>query len=361
MSIMKDSTIFIIDGSKAISGTGASFEFAINMPRGKNYNRVCLLQAIIPKSYFLCTTGENTFILSENGTNTTVTVTQGSYNAISWITLIGTLLTNSSTQGWTYTITLPNPEIQVDTAMFTYSCTGGAGTQPIIIFPATSLLYEQFGFSAGSSNSFVGGTLISTNVLKFQVEDCIFVHSSISHNEDQSSQNDVLQEIYASSTPNWTNIIYQNSGAVEAYSKRLLSANNNIYSFSLTDELENPMNLHGLYPVFTIVVYEADNINDLIARDLLQKVDRYKEQMDIYNQMLRQFEKQSQLLENMQVQLQYQSQHMKRLEEERNGTNNDKLDSMDPKDNTEQPTDNDKLDSLNPADNPETKPETNNI
>ena len=119
MSIMKDSTIFIIDGSKAISGTGANFNININMPKGKNYNRVCLLQAIIPKSYFLCTTGENTFILSENG-NTTVTVTQGSYNAISWTILIGNLLTSSSTAGWTYTITLPDPRFQVDTAMFTY-------------------------------------------------------------------------------------------------------------------------------------------------------------------------------------------------------------------------------------------------
>jgi len=264
MSLIHDSTIFIIDSSKRVSGTGANFQFVINIPRGHDYDRVCVLQAIIPKSYYLVNAPYNTFILLENGVHTTITVPEGNYNAQSWITIMGALLTTSSSQGWTYTITRPNPMTQVDTGMFTYSVKANS-SQPSIIFPSSSLLFEQFGFTIASTNTFIGGSLTSTCVMKFQVEDVIFIHSNMASNTDQSANNDVLQEIYASSTPNYSNIIYQNSGCIEAYSKKLISPDNNMYSFSLTDELQNSINLRGLNCVITIVVYKKDNLNQLIA------------------------------------------------------------------------------------------------
>ena len=38
-----------------------------------------------------------------------------------------------------------------------------------------------------------------------------------------------------------------------------------MYSFSLTDELQNSINLRGLNCVITIVVYKKDNLKQLIA------------------------------------------------------------------------------------------------
>ena len=221
MNLSSDSVIDIIDSSQALSGTTSNFQYQINIPRGNEYDRVCVLQAIIPKSYYLVNAPYNTITLSENGVQTTVTITPGNYNVKSWTTLIAALLTAASSQGWTYTITFPNAITQVDTGLFTYTVSGNGSLQPQIIFPSTSLVYEQFGFSASSTNVFVANNLTSVNVVKFQVEDVIFIHSDISYNNDQTSKNDVLQEIYASSTPNFSNIIYQNSGAIEAYSKKL--------------------------------------------------------------------------------------------------------------------------------------------
>ncbi len=254
MSLFKDSVIFIIDSSKAISGHSSDFQYQLNIPKGHDYDRVCVLQAIIPKSYYLVSDPYNQVILLENGIQTTITIPIGNYNVRSWITLIGPLLTNNSSQGWTYTITYPNSVTQVDTGMFTYNVTGNTGLQPQFIFPDNSKLYEQFGFDKSSTNVFVNNSLTSSNVIKFQVEDVIFIHSNISYNMDMSSQNDVLQEIYASSTPNFTNIVYQNTGQFEAYSKKLLSANNNVYNFSLTDENNNHIYLNGLNCVITIIV-----------------------------------------------------------------------------------------------------------
>jgi hypothetical protein len=271
MSLIADSSIFIINSADRISGTDSNFQYIINMPKNSGYDRVCMLQALIPKSYYLVASPFNTFILSESGVQTTVTVTPGNYNVRSWITLLGALLTSSSSHGYTYTITFPNSLTDVDTGKFTYTVTGNVGVQPSIIFPVTSELYEQFGFSASSTNTFSGSTLTSANVVKFQVEDVLFIHSDISYNNDQSSYHDVLQEIFASSTPMYSNIVYQNNGAVEAYSKRLLSAQNNTYRFTITDEQNRAINLNGLNCVFTIVCYNKDNINQLIASDILRK------------------------------------------------------------------------------------------
>lgn len=271
MSIITDASIFIVDSSrrKGIDDTDADFSFEINIPRNSNYDRVCLLQAIIPKSYYIVEAPRNTMTLSENGVETIITLLEGNYNVISWITLIGAQLTASSSQGYTYTITFPDSLTSLDTGKFTYTVTGNAGVQPKFIFNTTTEVHEQFGFSRGSTNTFVGNSLDSANVVKFQAEDVLLIHSDISYNSDQSAYTDVLQEIYASSTPMYSNVIYQCT-AFEAYSKKLLSANKNIYRFTITDEHNNKINLNGLNCVLTLVCYNKDNINQIIASDILK-------------------------------------------------------------------------------------------
>jgi len=268
MSLIGDGTIFIIDSSQRVSGHSSSFQYQINLPKDKDYDRVCVLQAILPKSFYLVSSPTNRFILSENGVETEIAVTPGNYNARSWLTLMANQLTTNSSQGWIYTITFPNSVTEVETGKFTYFVSGNGGIQPKFIFSETTKVDEQFGFSGGSTNTFVGDQLTSVNVVKFQVEDVVFIHSDLAYNNDMSSKTDVLQEIYASSTPNFTNIIFQNTGLCEAYSKQLLSGNNNVYSFNLTDEKENHIHLNGLDCVITILIYKKDNINKLIANTI---------------------------------------------------------------------------------------------
>lgn len=268
MSLITESTIYIIDSSQRISGTDSRFTYKINLPKGNEYNRVCLLQAIIPKSYYLIDEPLNTFTLSENGFDTIVTIPKGNYNAPMWSKFIANLLTTSSSQGYVYACALPDANVTTSTGKFTYSVSNNGGVQPFFIFPAESHLNEVFGFVRGSSNQFSGNSLISVNVIKFQNEDVLLIHSDISKNNDQTSYADVLQEIYASSSPSFTNVIYQNSGMLEGYSKPLVTQNNNVFSFSITDEDNHVLNLNGLNCVFTILVYKKDDINQLIARGL---------------------------------------------------------------------------------------------
>lgn len=69
---MEDSVTFLIDSSKRISGSTSDFTYQLNIPKNKQYDYVCVLQAIIPKSYYLIQAGLNTFTLQENGVNTTI-------------------------------------------------------------------------------------------------------------------------------------------------------------------------------------------------------------------------------------------------------------------------------------------------
>jgi hypothetical protein len=268
MSQITEGTIYIVDSSQRLSGSNSEFSYQMILPKGNEYNRVLMLQAIIPKSYYLIDAPHNVMTLSENGVNRTVTLTPGNYNAVMWTSFIGALLTSSSSQGYTYTCTIPNSNSDVSTGKFTYRVTGNGLIQPIFIFPEESPINEQFGFDEGSSTSFAGGALTSTNVVKFQNEDALMIHSDISKNNDQSSFSDVLQEIYASSTPSFTNVIYQNTGLIEAYSKELTTKNNNVFNFKITDEHNNVLNLNGLNCLFTILVYRKDEINQLIARGI---------------------------------------------------------------------------------------------
>ncbi len=258
--MIADGTIYIIDSSKRINGTDANFSYKIELPREKDYNRVVVLQALIPKSYYLVTAPYNTFILEENGTEVIITLPEGNYNVQSFINVVSNLLSSNSPNTWIYNIQYNDSLISVETGRFKYIVSGNSG-QPSFKF--NDYLYEQFGFVKNSVNIFVGDELVSTSVIKFQNEDVILIHSDISYNNDQSEYTDVLQEIYASSTPPMSNIVYQNSGNLEAYSKQLLSKNKSVFRFTLTDENNRELNLNNLNCVFTILVYRKDNINDL--------------------------------------------------------------------------------------------------
>jgi hypothetical protein len=266
---MTDSTVFIIDSSKRLpGGTDSDFHYQIQIPKIQSYSHACILDAIIPKSYYLVAAPNNIFNLIENGVTTLITVIPANYNVISWQTIMASLLTTNSSQGWTYTITYPDSKTQPDTGQFTYSVTGNGSLQPQISFPSNSTLYEQFGFPIASTNSFVANTLVSQNVLKFQQEDCLFLHSNLITTNTSDSTTDVLQAIMASSTPPFSNVVYSVGGAVEAKSHRLATSTDNVYSFTITDEKNNVLNLNGLNCVFTIVIYQKDMINQIIGKNI---------------------------------------------------------------------------------------------
>lgn len=141
-----------------------------------------------------------------------------------------------------------------------------AVTYPSISTPDT-------GFLPGSTNAFNGTTLMSTCVIKLQSEDRLLVHSNIVNNP---TDNDVLVSINSSTSINYSSINYT-CPAPEFYSRLLTSQNNNTYSFSLTDEDCELIQLNGLNMNFTLLLYKKDDIFDKIRNFMKMVVMKNEE------------------------------------------------------------------------------------
>jgi hypothetical protein len=195
MSLIKNNQrqIFYINSYNRISGTNSNFSYKFNINATINYTHVVVLQASIPKTYYLISQNYNTFILQENATQIIIAISVGTYNKNSFRLALQNLLTNNSVNHWTYTITAINPDIQVDTGLYTFNVSTNS-SQPSIIFSGdNNNCYEQMGFMANSVNTFVSNQLISVNVVNFSLESTLFIHSDICQNK---LQDNILQEIY---------------------------------------------------------------------------------------------------------------------------------------------------------------------
>jgi len=258
--MLTNKRIYYINSHNRINGTHSDFLHKVDIPPGESYDRVCVLSAIIPKSYYLIQQNFNTFTLRENGVNATVTIPVGNYTAITFKTTLQTALNTATMNGWVYTVTFNQQN-----GKYTYTVAGNGGNQPTFI--TTTNVYEQLGFDSNSVVNFVGNTVTSTNVIKMQVEDAIFIHSDMSCSEESS----VLQEIFTAGSADFSSIKYECLDFI-GYSKVLSSDKNNVYRFTITNEDGRILDLNGLNVNITLCVYKKDDINQQIRNYLKFKL-----------------------------------------------------------------------------------------
>lgn len=270
MSYIKESRIYYINSRNRISGTDSNFNFQIEFPLGNEFDHVALMSCIIPKSYYLIQEGQHTFTLSENTQTVEIVIPIGNYNRPSLASTVETLLNNASPNGLTYTVTFPISRTEGDTGKYTFTVTN-LGIYPVLTFG--TYVYENLGFERNSSNHFTLNAqtnqieLVSTNVIKLQKEDAIYICSDI-----VNDSNNILQEVYSSTNPDFTHISFYNNN-VEAYAKKLNKSGT--YNFYITNEDQQPIELNGQNVVFTIILFKKQNALDLanayIKYSLLKK------------------------------------------------------------------------------------------
>lgn len=195
--------------------------------------------------------------LTEGGTSVTITIPPGNYNINSFCQTVAPLLTAGSPNGLTYTMTYDNNYTQVNTGKIYYS----VNTNSIACsFTFTTLpIYEQFGFSANSTNTFTVGVstsdLTSSNVVKFVCEDSVFIHSNLVQNFGNSNSfSDTLQEVFNNNSIPLSSLIYTNPSPYDT-SKFLSTAFTRSATFSLTDENGIPLYLNGLNVVLHFMIF----------------------------------------------------------------------------------------------------------
>ena len=84
MSAISSSRIFYINTTNKQNGTNSNFTYEIQIPQTEGYNRVCVLQASIPLSFYMIQDGVNVFTLREEyggvETSIQIAIDPGNYN-----------------------------------------------------------------------------------------------------------------------------------------------------------------------------------------------------------------------------------------------------------------------------------------
>lgn len=249
--------VFFVDSAVVVSGTDANFTYMLDLPKYNTFDSVCVLQAAVPKSYYLIANNRNVFTLVEGETYTFITIPPGNYSRRSLASKLTTLLTANSPNNYVYTVSFPDFTINPDTGKYTYTVIG-ALEQPKFIFSWQSSPATQMGFESNSMNTFALNVLESVNVCKLQSQDTIYIKSDLVEN----GNNTILQEVF-SNVPDFSTITFDvgNAGGVKANRRRLRSNRNNIYSFTITDDEDNQLDLNGLNVVFSLLLWDSTKAN----------------------------------------------------------------------------------------------------
>lgn len=258
MSSMTANQTFYINSRERISGSDSNFSIRLPLNSHERYDKCVVTTMAVPKSYYLIQAGYNTFTLREEvkiPVEATITIPIGNYSRRSFQSVVQGLLNSGSPSGWTYTVSYPNSAIEADTGKFTYTVSNNT-TQPLII--CTVNVFECLGFEPNSINTFVGNTLTSTNMIKLQLEDTVFLHSDIC----STGHDNILAGAY-SAVPDMSVISYV-CPDIEACTKSITTVNSNVYNFSITNEDGRVLDLNGRNVVFTLVTYRKDKTMQLV-------------------------------------------------------------------------------------------------
>jgi hypothetical protein len=241
------------------SSTDSSFNYTfLNLDKTKDFDHVSVLSASIPKSYYLLQSGLNSFSLLENSTQVAITLTPGNYNRNSLATTVKNLLNSNSPNGWIYNVTFNNINTTFDNGFYYFSVTGNSSIQPSFIF--TNGIFEPLGFNSNSTYQFSSNALSSVNVPNLSIETTLFIHSNICQNKEGDN---VLQEIYDTGQGTFSYINFVNPIPME-YSKPMPNSNSNTFTFWLTDENGNIVNLNGVNLNLTIMIFKKNDIDNLL-------------------------------------------------------------------------------------------------
>ena len=245
---MIDNYIAYVNSYNKLVSTDSTSDFTvmINLPKNNSFNKVVVVQMAIPKSYYLVQKGYNTFNVYEpdNSSYHLVTLLAGNYTKTTFMAELENKLNNASPP----CTGIYHVAFSTSTGKWTYTVTG-ITLQPSII--TTTNLFEQLGFSKNTTNAFVGGSIISSNCVKLQLEDTLFIISDCSN-----ALSGVLQEVYCNSS-DFSNITFSQYNE-ELYSKTFIRNNNNVFRFSLTDENFRPLDLNGLNMNMTLCFYRVE-------------------------------------------------------------------------------------------------------
>ena len=259
MSIFTRKYIAVVDSALRLNGTSSNFQYKIDLPNNNAYNRVILLTAVIPKSFYMVSTGNNTFQIQELGVLRLITIPVGNYTITTFQTAI--LLAMNSGTSYTYTVSYSTL-----TNKFTFFVSGYSGFMPQFIF--TNSLYECFGFAKNSTNVFIQSSvcsLPSTAMINLSPYEVLYIRSDMTAH----SYGCILDIVPMCLTPAYSFVSYQNT--TDHTMRELVGNQNTIFTFMITDNQNRIVDLNGKDITLTLCLHHdtQELTSDVLRESLL--------------------------------------------------------------------------------------------
>lgn len=240
--------VLVVDSSSRSSGSSDNFQINLVIPPNNHFNKISLLEADIPKGYYMIDSQVIFNYTDPSGTVPvyfpTSNITGRNYSATQLATELKATLDQGgtdTTSGQTYTVTF-----QSYTGKFLIEASAGTFSFTI---PATNADYtslaKYLGFETATAYSSSTSTpttdLLSAKRGNLQRHDVIYLNTSLANNSGDSR----IGEFYPNSTSTLDVIPFKTPDAF-VFSRALANNNVNQATFSLTDKDNNTISLNGL-------------------------------------------------------------------------------------------------------------------
>jgi len=265
MSLLPTRIIDIYSNNRT---SGSNSNFTVQLPNlDQRYDRVSLVSASIPKTYYNVSSPYNTFILTEGVQTLTITVPVGNYSFTSFASVVQSLLIANSFNSITYAcipnLSLGKLQISSNNVIIT-----------TLTFPASSNLYKNFGVYYQSSNSFNSATaFISLNVCIFTINVILINSSIVKSVSSVNNSSNLLSMLGVNSSLPFGSITYENTSPIDNSRECQISTS---VSFIITDADGTELDLNGIPCNLTLMIFKYDNTNEVLRKDL---VFRHAEQI----------------------------------------------------------------------------------
>lgn len=253
------------------NSTSTSFNFQYVMDELQRpistYTHVCVLQAVIPHSYYGIGADARSFTITENGVPRTLSLSAANYTNTTFTAGVLALLNGTGggqtppPGGWVYTMTDVYNAWQGDPGKWQFTVSGNGGNQPFFTWTGLDMA-RNFGFNQNSVSTFVANYLQSTNVYSLQRTTMALLHSTMSNDNDQ-----ILEEIPMSQTRDYDVSVFTQID-IESNAKELIAQNSELFRFYLTDTDDRLLDLNGIPLVFSVIFFRKNTTDDLHAEVL---------------------------------------------------------------------------------------------
>lgn len=254
-----------------VSGTNSNFNSA-PVDLGNNaFDTVCLVQASIPKSFYNMPNGYNTFILREfdgvTTSNVIIRIPVGSYNRINLQSVLAALLTSTSPNGLTYTITYPASTV-ADTFHYTFDVNAGPSWVISFIFSSTSP-YRQLGFEIGTY-SFIDTTPTNSELVSaYAINLSYILRAFIKTNLVSDATDSILEEILSFGSYPASSVVHYIQYNFDMNSRKLGQSAKNSWNFVLQDAFGQEIDLNGVSWAFSIVFFQRNKTHEIHKTELM--------------------------------------------------------------------------------------------